>query len=80
MQERPEPPNHPIGSRGQDGTDAAVLTAQNDTSVPRKTGSQECGKNESNYTDKNYTELIKSIHLSIHHETDLQPDGQWDSG
>ena len=75
-QERPEPPHHPTGSRSQDCTEAEVLTAQNDTSVLRKAGSQEYGKTECNYTDKNYTELIKSIHLSIHPETDLQRDSQ----
>ena len=75
-QEHPEPPHHPTGSRSQDCTEAEVLTAQNDTSAPRKTGSQEYGKTECNYTDKNYTELIKSIHLSIHSETDLQRNSQ----
>lgn len=71
-QERPEPPHHPTGSRNQNCTETEVLTAQNDTSALRKTGSQEYGKTECNYTNKNYTELIKSIHLSIHPETDLQ--------
>ena len=75
-QEHPEPPHHPTGSRSQDCTEAEVLTAQNDTSAPRKTGSQEYGKTECNYTDNNYTELIKSIHLSIHSETDLQRNSQ----
>ena len=40
------------------------MTAQKDTSAPRKTGGQESGKTECNYTDKNYTELIRSIHPS----------------
>ena len=72
-QERPEPPHHPTAAAIKTA-EAEALTAQNDTSAPRKTGSQEYGKTECNYTNKNYTELIKSIHLSIHHETNLQPD------
>ena len=60
-QGHPEPPHHPTGSRNQNCTETEVLTAQNDTSAPRKTGSQEYGKTECNYTNKNYTELIKSI-------------------
>ena len=75
-QGHPEPPHHPTGSRNQNCTETEVLTAQNDTSAPRKTGSQEYGKTECNYTNKNYTELMKSIHLSIHPETDLQRDSQ----
>ena len=75
-QGRPDPPHHSIGSRSQDCTEAEVLTAQNNTAASRKTGSQEYGKTECNYTNKNYAELIKSIHLSIHPETDLQRDSQ----
>ena len=75
-QGRPDPPHHSIGSRRQDCTEAEVLTAQNNTAASRKTGSQEYGKTECNYTNKNYAELIKSIHLSIHPETDLQRDSQ----
>ena len=72
----PDLPHHSIGSRSQDCTEAEVLTAQNNTAASRKTGSQEYGKTECNYTNKNYAELIKSIHLSIHPETDLQRDSQ----
>ena len=56
----PDPPHHSIGSRSQDCTEAEVLTAQNNTAASRKTGSQEYGKTECNYTNKNYAELIKS--------------------
>ena len=70
------PPAEPAHAAHLHAEDVYKRQAQNDTSAPRKTGSQEYGKTECNYTNKNYTELMKSIHLSIHPETDLQRDSQ----